>query len=239
MTEPRVARAAWLAVLLLHGCGSCGQAPVAEADAGEAVVPAQPVVVGHAPTGLGLVVPATWRPSSTAEVERLARERIERLDTPQPPELAPREGTLADLRRPVEAGQATLATPRLVVVARAVERPVDLERALDRESDGVRALQSAGTLAVQRTTRTRRLLGGLEMGELRIDYTVTDPRGGPGVAVVHRAWLAGPTDATGTRWELALVITFLASDEDVIAREVEDVLNTIHFTVADGETEPN
>lgn len=229
-----------MAPLLSAGCGGCEKAPaVDEVDGGEAVVVAQPVAVAHAPTGLELVAPATWRVSTADDVARLARERVERLGTPQPPELAAREGTLADLRRVAAAGQSTLATPRLVVVARAVERPVDLERALDRESDGLRALQAAGTLTVQRTTRSRRLLGGVDMGELRVDYTVTDPRGGPGVAVVHRAWLAGLTDAAGVRWELALVITFLVSDEDAIAREVEDVLKSIHFAVADGETEPN
>ena len=228
-----------LGLLVLEGCGGCDKAPAAEADAGEAAVVAQPVVVAHAPTGLELVAPATWRTSTADEVERLARERVERVGTAQPPELAPREGTLADLRRTSAVGQPTLATPRLVVVARAVDRPVDLERALDRETDGLRALQAAGTLTVQRTSRSRRLLGGVDMGELRVDYTVTDPRGGPGVGVVHRAWLAGLTDAAGGRWELALVITFLTSDEDTIAREVEDVLKSTHFAVADGETEPN
>jgi hypothetical protein len=240
MRRARAARpaAVLLGLLVVEGCGGCDKAPALEADGGEAVVVAQPVVVTHAPTGLELVAPATWRVSTADDVERLARERVERLGTAQPPELAPREGTIADLRR-TTAGQATLATPRLVVVARAVDRPVDLERALDRETDGLRALQAAGTLSVQRTSRSRRLLGGVDMGELRVDYTVTDPRGGPGVGVVHRAWLAGLTDAAGSRWELALVITFLTSDEDLIAREVEDVLKSTHFAVADGETEPN
>lgn len=230
-----------LAVTLVGSAAACkktGTEPPSEAmDAGDvASAPRGPVTVRHAPTRLELVVPVPWLPSEPTDVERIAQERIDRLG--RVGEEPARDGTIADLRRPADRGQPTLAAPRLVVVARPADRPVDVERALDRESDALRALQSSGVLTLQRTARSRRLVGGLDMGEIRVDYTVPDPRGGPGALVVHRAWLGGRSGPDGSAWEVALVVTYLVADEDLVAREVEDVLKNTHFALP-SEAEPN
>jgi len=195
---------AGVVLVALAGCKKKPDEALA-ADA-EIVSPRGPIEIAHAETGFTMVAPETWIRSPQGDAT-----------------------LIADLRRPAPIGQPTLAPPRIVVMARQRDTPLDADKGVEREIDELKTVQASGALDIVRTARARRLLGGIDMGELRVDYRVRDPRGGPDANVVHRVWVGPRPGTDGKPWEVVIVFTYQAADEDVIARETEDVLRSVHF----------
>lgn len=139
------------------------------------------------------------------------------------------EGTIADARRPAKPGAPVLVAPRFVVMAEPLDRWLELDSLLDRTMLGIKRIETSGAAKIQRSSKGRRTLDGVELGELRVDYRVIDPTGKADRDVVQRNWLVQRFGTDGKTYVLTMTLTHLLSDEEVVGREVEDVLRSVRF----------
>lgn len=138
-------------------------------------------------------------------------------------------GWIADARRPGSTERPVLVTPRFVVLVEPLPAWLELDTLLEQNLTGIRAIETGGRAKIQRTSKGRRTVGGVELGELRVDYRVGDPSSGSAQDVVQRVWLVQRFGEDKQAYVLSMTATHLASEEESLGRELEHVLRSVSF----------
>jgi hypothetical protein len=139
------------------------------------------------------------------------------------------EGWVADARRPADPGRPSLVVPRFVVTVEPLIGWSEIDTLLEKTLIGIRKIEEGGAARILRSSKGRRTLGGVEMGELRVDYRVVDPTRSADRDVVQRVWLVQRFGADSKTYVLSLTLTHLAADEELVANELEAVLRSVRF----------
>lgn len=139
-------------------------------------------------------------------------------------------GLLVDARRKPPPGQRPLVSPRLVLSDDPAELTDDVARLTDRAILELKQIETSGQARIQRTSTVKRLVDGIELGEVEVSYAVSDPTGGPGREIVQRSLITQRTTVTGESRAITLSVTYLAADSDWVGAEVEHMLRSLHFT---------
>ena len=135
-------------------------------------------------------------------------------------------GWIADARRPGSTERPVLVTPRFAVMVEPLPAWLELDTLLEQNLTAIRAIEESGA-KIQRTSKGRRTVGGVELGELRVDYRVG--ASGSSQDVVQRVWLVQRFGRDGQAYVLSMTTTHLASDEESLGRELESVLRSVSF----------
>ncbi|MCC7385497.1 MAG: hypothetical protein IT384_26845 [Deltaproteobacteria bacterium] len=209
------ARAAAIACALL-GFACKKAAPPSDAGVAEPGVEARPAPVTDPLIGVELSLPSGWTQVAGA-------------DAGLP------EGWIVDARRRADPAHPSRVAPRLVLSRAPLERWLELETLLDRALADIRQIEQGGRAKIDRTSKGRIIIDGVELGELRVDYRVLGGSGGGSGgggeerSVTQRTLVTqrfAPQDRT---FVFDVHLTYLSSDEEQLGRELDGVLRSIRF----------
>lgn len=203
------ARVAAIACVLL-GLGCKKAAPPSDAGAAEPGVEARLAPVIDPLIGVELSLPSGWTQVAGA-------------DAGLP------EGWIVDARRRADPANPSRVAPRLVLARAPLERWLELETLLDRALADIRQIEQGGRAKIDRTSKGRIIIDGVELGELRVDYRVLGGSGGEDRSVTQRTLVTqrfAPQDRT---FVFDVHLTYLSSDEEQLGRELDGVLRSIRF----------
>ena len=147
----------------------------------------------------------------------------------------PGSGILLDARWEPAAGPKRWVAPRMVVTKVPLEpsaEPTDtlLRQTLASTKAGLPSTQAK----ILRTSTSRWFVGAVEIASFALRYQVIDPKGGVGQDVIHTSAVAVPTEGVG----YVITGTHVVERDDSLGREVDRVLRSVHFGVAEPPASP-
>lgn len=192
---------ACMALAAVLGCDGCDEGASVAVDATSK--PVDPLIDPE--LGLEMQIPAQWHSQVV-------------------------EGAIVGAVRQSESGTKSLVAPRLFVAKRKLDGPIEIERLLAETIEQTKAALTAPAARVRRTSTSRWSVDGVEVGSFRLDYTVSDSKGGEGRDVVQRSVVAARQGPGEQWWVVEVSATFVATDDEALGMEVDGMLRSLHFS---------